>query len=399
MKIELLDATSASHSLVTLMKEYDEFYWAVAWAGVTDEGIELQKYAHKIKSVTFGLSFCHTDPSFVDNLQGVEGAYVITKSTGGTFHPKVYCFKSGDRAAAIVGSSNFTFGGLRKNSEASVYVEGAASSEFFQDLFDYTINSAKMGEGITKELARMYREKAEREAKKPHRQHDPMNEWKNQTPLEVGSMNWAEYVSRINKSKHHNIKKSLKLLRISQKWFSSEASFSDFSGEKRRAVAGTLPESQKKGSDLNRDWGWFGSMIGAGTFKNRINKNNKHLAKALDGIPNKGEISPNHYKDFVISFRKAFVGASRSGGVATASRLLAMKRPDVFVCICGPNIDEASALLGFKKQNLDLDTYWDEVIEVVRETAWYNADKPAGSEGKLWESRVAMLDAILYKES
>lgn len=399
MKIELLDATSASRSIVTLMKEYDEFYWAVAWGSMTDEANELLTCTHKIKCITFGLSFCHTDPNLIDKLQGVEGAYVVTKSTGGTFHPKVYCFRSGDKAAAIVGSSNFTFGGLGKNSEASVYVEGSASAEFFQDLFNYTIKSAKSGEAITQKLASMYRDKAEREAKKPRPRHDPMSEWKHQTPLELSSMNWDGYVNRIKKSKHHNIKESLKLLRISQKWFASNASFSDFSDEERKAVAGTLPESQKSGSDLNRDWGWFGSMIGAGTFKNRINENDQYLAKALDGIPHKGEISLKHYQDFVVSFRKAFDDVSHCGGVPTASRLLAMKRPDVFVCICGPNISEASALLGFKKSKLDLENYWDEVIEVVRETAWYNTDKPTGSEGKLWESRVAMLDAILYKSS
>ena len=73
-----------------------------------------------------------------------------------------------------------------------------------------------------------------------------------------------------------------------------------------------------------------------------------------------------------------------------------MKHPDTFICICNPNQTEASMRMGFARTTLTLDDYWDKVVEVVRLAEWLNADKPDGSAGELSESRVAMLDAILY---
>ncbi|WYK06408.1 hypothetical protein DWF04_022465 [Cereibacter sphaeroides f. sp. denitrificans] len=45
---------------------------------------------------------------------------------------------------------------------------------------------------------------------------------------------------------------------------------------------------------------------------------------------------------------------------------------------------------------LTLDTYWDWVIEPIRQAPWYNAPRPVGVDTELWDARVAMLDAIYY---
>ncbi|UCF76137.1 MAG: hypothetical protein JSU71_02130 [Betaproteobacteria bacterium] len=75
-----------------------------------------------------------------------------------------------------------------------------------------------------------------------------------------------------------------------------------------------------------------------------------------------------------------------------------MKRPDTFVCISKPNETEASARMGFSRTTLNLQNYWDKVVEVLRLAEWYNADKPDDAkEGELWENRAAILDAILYR--
>lgn len=34
---------------------------------------------------------------------------------------------------------------------------------------------------------------------------------------------------------------------------------------------------------------------------------------------------------------------------------------------------------------------------MIRLSEWYHAEKPRGTEGELWENRVAMLDTILYR--
>jgi HKD family nuclease/predicted RNA-binding protein len=51
-----------------------------------------------------------------------------------TFHPKVYVCRTEDRVEAIVGSANFTRGGLRTNVETAVLLSGPAQSPVLRDL-------------------------------------------------------------------------------------------------------------------------------------------------------------------------------------------------------------------------------------------------------------------------
>ena len=211
-------------------------------------------------------------------------------------------------------------------------------------------------------------------------------------------MNWVQYVRAVRGSDYHNIDTSLDLLRTAQAWLSAACSFDDLSTPQRKAIAGVIGEQEKSLDDrLNRDWGWFGSMRGAGDFKNRISENDRFLAQAVDSIPQKGEIRREHFDRFVRLFSQAFKNSHRVGGVATASRLLAMKRPDVFLCISKPNISAAAKKMGFAKSTLSLENYWDRVVENIRASHWYNTDKPEGQDGQLWECRAAMLDAIFYQ--
>jgi hypothetical protein len=401
MKVSFLDAKSADATLRRFIAEYEEFHWAVAWGSMTDAANGLFRHPTKFRSVTFGVAFSQTHPDLVDKLQGIKGASIATRFAGGTYHPKVYCFRFKNEAAVIVGSANFTFGGLGKNWEASVCLTGDASDPLFVDLFKFTRDSAKLGEPVTAEYASLYRasfNRASRMAKPPR---DPMEGLRQIKPAGITSplisMRWEDYVEEIDASAHHDVEKSLNLLRIAQEWFASVPSFSELPPAKRKAIAGIIGKNQKTSPELDQDWGWFGSMKGAGDFANRIDKNDRYLARALDSIPQKGDVTKQHFLRFVKQFERAFARSERMGGVATASRLLAMKRPDTFVCICKPNITEASQRLGFSKTTLRLDDYWDKVVEVIRLSSWYNTDKPDNEEGQLWESRVAMLDAMLYR--
>ena len=72
----------------------------------------------------------------------------------------------------------------------------------------------------------------------------------------------------------------------------------------------------------------------------------------------KGDVTREHYDRFASLFVQAFANSHRVGGVPTASRLLAMKRPDVFLCVSDPNLTAAAAEMGFAKSTLKLDNYW-----------------------------------------
>jgi hypothetical protein len=138
-------------------------------------------------------------------------------------------------------------------------------------------------------------------------------------------------------------------------------------------------------------------MVGAGEFKHLINTNNRHLAAAVDSIPLLSEISESDYQRFVDNVRKAYVKASRAPGLATVTRLLAVKRPDYFICTDDKNRRRLSEDFGFAPNSLSLDNYWERVVETIKICAWWNAPRPKGTDAAIWDSRAAMLDAIYYE--
>jgi len=403
LKIDFIQAIDIDSVLNSLIVKHDEIHWAVAWGSYTNTAKQLIKCAAKFRNVSFGIAFSQTDPKLIKKLVGLDGAKVVKKFPGGTFHPKVYAFRSGSDAAVVIGSANFTFGGLGRNSEAVVLVEGDSDSTFFKEIFSFIEESAQLGVAITPEFASIYKAGYKRAAKVKRPAHDPMDDFGKMDPtslaLPLVSMTWAQFSREVRATQHHNVDESLELLRIAQKWFASVPSFSNLSTGRRQAIAGTIVNrEERKLADEGREWGWFGSMRGMGDFASLINANDPNIARAIDAIPQKGEVSKEHFETFVESFQGAFDDADRVGGYATASRLLAMKRPDVFVCICKPNIVEASNQMGFSRTTLKLEDYWDKVVEVIRHAEWYNTEKPNGVVGgALWESRAAMLDAILYR--
>src|SRR4051794_26315302 len=99
-----------------------------------------------------------------------------------------------------------------------------------------------------------------------------------------------------------------------------------------------MPDNARRGiAGIDRnddfDWLWFGSMKGAGYYKQAINQNNRQLSGALDEIPLEGEVTRNHFERYLSLFRGAF----ERWGIATATRLLAIKRPGYFVCLDSKN--------------------------------------------------------------
>ena len=73
-----------------------------------------------------------------------------------------------------------------------------------------------------------------------------------------------------------------------------------------------------------------------------------------------------------------------------------MKRPDYFVCVDSENKRELSQDLGFPASMLNFETYWECVVEPVMSATWWQVRRPSGYEGRIWDGRAAMLDAIYY---
>lgn len=401
MNITFLTTTQIAKKLRKLIADYDEFYWAVAWGSNGPLADELISSKQKMRNILIGIQFCQTDPKLLERLAAAGAARIAVGICKGTFHPKAYYFQSGVKAAAIVGSANFTRAGTTENIEAAVLIEGSTNDEPLQKVRAMVVDLWKIGTPIDDEFLISYRLQYAANLKyrdalnKPLRVARPAEKAAHPDLL---TMSWPDYVAEVKASKHHDLIGRLDMLRKAHALLNCVNSFSELGPDARKAIAGVVGRRQKLLDGLNEyDWGWFGSMFGAGSFKNRIAENDPHLSRAMDFIPPTGEIVRDDYLAFVEEFNRAFDNSKRAGRVPTASRLLAMKRPDYFVCVDERNRKGLSSDLGFFPTTLDFAKYWTEVVEPITQAKWWQVRRPPGTDGRIWDCRAAMLDAIYYE--
>lgn len=400
MQISLVNAASTARKLSALIRKHDIISIAVAWGGITGVAETLLAHSEKFESVLLGVDFSATEAALVDCLVNVPNAYVA-KNRPGCFHPKIFYFETGDKAEAIVGSANFTKGGLGQNFEAGVHAKGATDNPFFVQVRSQIKAYAPLRLAITPELAESYRRQAKTAAGKPRPKSpilpDDRKEWARvNSPL--ATMEWPEFVKLAHRDKYHDFEKRMKLVRAIQQIFSRTPSFAEVSATEAKGIAGVLGKNEAEAEGLaDLDWGWFGSMGGAGTFAELIGLEDGALAAALDAIPRRGDVTEAQFNDYVAAFTAAFSKSSRVARLGPATRLLAMKRPDVFVCVNGGNTPGLAEALSFAPTTIKLENYWGRVIEPIRQAPWYTAERPTGPDTELWDARAAMLDAIYYR--
>lgn len=400
MQISLVNSAATARKLSTLIRKHDRISIAVAWGGITDVAEELLAHSDKFESFLLGVDFSATEAELIDRLVDVPNAFVA-KNRPGCFHPKIFYFETGLKAEAIVGSANFTKGGLGPNFEAGVHAKGASDDPFFVQVRNQLNAYAPLRLAITSVLADSYRRQAEAAAAKARPKNptlpDNRKEWARvNSPL--ARMEWSEFVTLARRDEYHDFKKRMLLVRAIQQIFSRTPSFANVSAAEAKGIAGVLGKNEAEAEGLAKlEWGWFGSMGGAGTFAELIGLEDGALAAALDAIPRRGDVTKNQFDDYVAAFTAAFSNSSRVARLAPATRLLAMKRPDVFVCVNGGNRPGLAKALTFAPTTIKLENYWDRVIEPIRQAPWYTVERSTGRDTELWDARVAMLDAIYYR--
>jgi hypothetical protein len=395
MITRFLPRSSLVVTLKGLIRKHEALYWATAWG--SDNGVlpELLRHQAKIRRLVVGTHFYQTAPDFLQQLSHLPCAQVVSPE-GATFHPKLYLFKSRDRATAIIGSANFTHAAFSGNVESCLLIEGDPDQRAFLDIQDFIERTG--GQDIDDDFLRAYRlqydaTRANREKlqKFVHLRRPTAGVGKRRDPLE---MTWNSFVAGVRQDKA-SLKVRLEVITRARMLFAKPDGFSSLTTLQRKAVAGTLGSNEIAQFD-GLDWGYFGSMRGAGTFRNRINNNSRYLSDALDHIPLAGPVVQRDYDHFRRTFLRAFKGQARSARVPPASRLLAMKRPDYFVCFDRPNRVGLAAAFGIAPTALTLASYWTDLIEPTINSRWWQAQRPAGVEGRIWDARAAFLDAIYY---
>ncbi len=215
-------------------------------------------------------------------------------------------------------------------------------------------------------------------------------------------MDWTEYYTNVLKEnetrlctflgdKRGALGVRLFVLGTIRELFLHYKSLSSMGVDERKIICGIAKEDYIQ-------WNVFGSMLGLGHFKGKVIKNFKEISDALDVIPIKGKITEVHYDKFVEKYSNAFKRNEKKGlGLAAATRLLAMKRPDNFVCLNGGNKHKISRM--FEIKNIaakDFEGYWDSLIKVIRATEWWKKERPiccGNLEMHIWLNRVALIDS------
>jgi len=282
-------------------------------------------------------------------------------------------------------------------------VDGDWENEVFQSLKLQILQWWKDGELISKEWLAQYRLRWESDRETRAKLSKPFRAIKRNADAPhswLPGLDWSQYVQAVVNAKDIKLEMRLQMLAKAQEIFREKDDFQSMTHEERRAIAGLEMTFTSK-SLIGFEWGWFGSMNGNGDFSHRIIENHPDIAAALAYIPRTGEVTHQNYLEFVDSFNLAFVDATHKGGVPTASRLLAMKRPDYFVCVNSQNQRGLSADLAYARTTLSLDNYWDRVIQPILDSRWWNSRRPRPRRSKdwgpsLWDFRVAMLDSIYY---
>lgn len=385
--------------LKRLMDKYPIYKWAVAWASPSYRDMELlSKYEERIEKLIIGTHFYQTDPRFIKKFRNNDKVRYILQPSG-VYHPKIYLFENNNRDwECIIGSPNFTNYAFRYNRETAVLISSkdidaeTAYSNIDSIIIDCWSKSKQIDEDGLKQYINARKTK-QRSIEALSEQYDPKDiDVQPPLDLEIFDISFAQYYQKItteggNQDVHTLAARKI-VLNFAQKQF-QKTSFDEFSILARNRIAGLIKDKQA-------DWKLFGSMARAIVFKAVILNNNQHISEALGKIPINGEVKKSDYENYILEYRKAFA-QGKGVGIATVTRLLAMKRPDYFLCVDGKNKDALCKDFDIQK-NITVDNYWDRVVEKVKQCAWWQAEKPKNpKELTAWKYRVALLDVLYYK--
>jgi HKD family nuclease len=386
--------TDLKSNLYRLAKKYQNIAFAVAWASAGTETFEeLSANRSRIRKAVIGTHFYQTHPDVLDAFAESNDVRFILQPRG-VFHPKIYIFWSEKHWEVLIGSANLTAGALNKNSEAMALISDndQADSSLKRDVISLIDSYWDEARTVSKDAALSYRalwSKQQPALRRLSGQYGQTTKSKAPADSAVMAMPWTQFFASVQEDAHHGFKKRCDLLKLVRTAFETTNHFQQMELGLRKTIAG-LP------TEFNEHWGWFGSMSGAGYYHQAVNDNNPHLSEALDEIPLNGPVSREHYEAYLTEFVKAFPNGRH--GIAIASRLIALKRPDYFVCFDSKNKNELCKDFDIKQSGMDYERYWEEIIERITDSAWWNEPRPKNAlAGSVWDGRAAMLDAIFYR--
>lgn len=409
--MEFLESpTAIEGALLNAMESHAIYRWAIAWASTGFPAWDaLQQRLDRLHQCVIGTHFHQTHPAAIAALRTHPHVRFITDLSG-VFHHKVYLFESPRRWQAIVGSANFTASAFGQNAESAVLISHMdTGAEQAHKAILHTIMTAWQAAPVRIDrqwfawYTAMWERKQERlrglanrfgssrrtQRRQAHDDHDGGIQSGHSPHL---AMTWADYVRKIRRTEEHaDIVSRLHTLHAARQVLLSSDRFDNLSADDRRRIAGTTPKSWREREGI--EWWWFGHMGGSGYFKQSVLQHARTIGDALAHIPMTGPVERDAYLSFLRIFRRL-----PGSGMATATRLLAIQRPDVFVPINTASVQKLKSWFRVRGDVSD-EAYWDSIITRLREDAvWWNAPRPSpGLERQIWDGRAAMLDVLFYE--
>lgn len=393
--IPVTEAAAVRKRLLNLIATCKSFKLATAWA--TDEDfIEKAVNSGRLTHIVIGTNMYVTSPDIIERCFDVPEAKVMYPNDKPMFHPKLYAFDLGKKLEVYVGSSNLTNGGLKRNTECGVFLRSDKSSPSLQTLMDQIEALWEDAKEIDDDFVASYRanHRSMKGAKEKLKEFVPLKKptkkGRSANDIDPQEMDWATFVHLAKNDQFHSLAVRLKLLKRAQQLFNTHSTYAEMNELDRRSVAGLIKD---RGDGI--EWGYFGQMSAFGNYSLAIKKHFKLFSKALDLIPLNAPVTRAHYDRYVQAFKR--VPDSSKTWIGMGTRLLAMKRPDYFVCIDKANRDGLCDNFVCAPTTTNLDNYWDRIIAPMFKTPWWQADEPSNmQEREIWKGRAAMLDAIYY---
>lgn len=391
----IIDLNELSNSFEDCCKRFSYVSFLTAWAGDHEVVSCLDEYRTKIVRSVVGLHFYQTSPNFIKRFLDVENIHYIKKTAStDIFHPKIYLFYNNSKEwRAFVGSSNLTGGGFSRNIECNVTL---SSDEESCDVFNSFMTMIETCWNLSENMDEEYLEEYESRYGECVFSHEELTKPVNPSMLGI---DWNGYIDKLvqnegcyNSINSDSIRTRIAVLKKAEDLFMT-GKLVDFADEASLGIAGLSDECEGMVG-----WDFFGRTSRDKTFS-RLFKNDKgyrrKIYRALENIPLHGEITRIMYENYMNAFVEA---TGKEHSITIFTRFLAMKRPDVFVCLTSKN-EEILEFLGWEQRTVSMHKYWEKVRMRAVETLWYNASSREikKDETDIFKYKMAMLDALCYK--
>ena len=383
----LTNSKELQDSFVACLEAYDKFYCCVAWAGAPKSfpiGKLLVKESDRIEKAIIGLHFYQTHPDFIETFIDHKGIRFI-KETDGIFHDKIYLFVNSSKDwVAILGSSNLTNGGFVKNIECNVLFsnEDDKDGKMYKSLIGHIEVIWKDASSFSFADLNNYRNSFNQQ--KPRRDvlhkviRSPKHIFNGASLL---LMTWSEYCAKLQR--HEGLETRLNVLKEAHILFQSTEHFYDLDEFDKKRISGYRLKDAE-------DWWFFGTVSKGEILSEMIEK---RIGEAIDCIPLDEEVTKAQYDRYVQLFCD---GGKWNNPIGSATRLLALKRPDIFLCVNGENKAGLANGLGILQNQITLENYWDEIVMPIQNATWYKGTPQNRLQREVFRNRVALLDSIYY---